>query len=56
MEAWQMLMYRKQYSAGYNSYHLHYKSAVSAGNRISVSRMEWTVDAVALARIHGVKQ
>lgn len=53
MEAWQLLMYRKNYNAGYNSYHLHYKAAVSSGNRISVARMEWTVNAVALARIRG---
>ena len=56
MEAWQLLMYRKNYNAGYNSYHLHYKAAVSSGNRISVARMEWTVNAVALARIRGVFQ
>ena len=46
----QMLIYRKQFVAGISSYRLHYKAALR-GNRISVARMEWAVNAFALARI-----
>jgi len=47
-----MLLYRKHFSAGYDSYRLHHAAALR-GNRISVARMEWTTDAIAMARIRG---
>ena len=46
----QALIYRKHFVAGMDSYRLHYKAALR-GNRISVARMEWAVNAFALARI-----
>jgi len=52
MVAWQHLLYRKHYNAGSDSYRLHYIAALR-GNRISVARMEWLMDAAALARIRG---
>lgn len=56
---WALLAYKKRFAIGtpkygnpVDSYALHYNGALK-GLRISVERMDWMVDTIALMRIRG---